>query len=330
MDDIVAFYHKDCLGKFQEFVTALKARIEIKELGELKWFLGIRITRDRSKRKLWLCQDSYIEKIAQRFNLIPAKVYDTPLPVEDLSKYVRKEQASAQTIYGYQQRVGSIQFAACSTRADVAKHASKLAEFQQNPAPEHVHFADRVIQYLYHRKLLGIALSGTLHTPACLAYSDASLADDPNTRKSSQGYLVTLFGGAIDWKAGKQRSVATSTTEAELHALEYAARETYWLHRIFKAINFNPDTQPEVRCDNTQTLRLLQSQVPILNTRLKHVDIAHHWLRQEVQAGNLHVSWIPTSQQAADGLTKILPRQKHEEFIKQLGLEHVPTELIQE
>jgi len=177
---------------------------------------------------------------------------------------------------------------------------------------------------------LGIALSGALHTPACLAYSDASLADDPNTRKSSQGYLVTLFGGAIDWKAGKQRSVATSTTKAELHALEYAARETYWLHQIFKAINFDPNTQPEVRCDNTQTLRLLQSQVPILNTRLKHVDIAHHWLRQEVQAGNLHVSWIPTSQQAADGLTKILPRQKHKEFIKQLGLEPVPTELIQE
>ena len=91
MDDIVAFYHKDCLRKFQEFVTTLKVQIEIKELGELKWFLGIRIIRDRSKRKLWLCQDSYIEKIAQRFNLIPAKVYDTPLPVEDLNKYVRKE-----------------------------------------------------------------------------------------------------------------------------------------------------------------------------------------------------------------------------------------------
>jgi len=46
VDDIVAFYHKDYLGKFQEFVTALKAQIEIKELGELKWFLGIYITRD--------------------------------------------------------------------------------------------------------------------------------------------------------------------------------------------------------------------------------------------------------------------------------------------
>jgi len=329
VDDIVAIYDKQHFNKFQEFVTALKAQIDIKELGEMKWFLGIRITRDRSRHKLWLCQDSYVENMVQKYHLLPAIAYETPLPVEDLNKYVRTEQATANEIYGYQQRVGSIQFAACSTRPDVAKPASKLAEFQQNPAPEHRRLADRVIQYLYHTKFVGITYSGTLHSPTCLAYSDASLGDDPNTRKSSQGYLVTLFGGAIDWKAGKQKSVATSTTEAELHALQYAARETYWLHRIFKAIDFNPDSDPEVRCDNMQTLRLLQSQVPILNTRLKHVDIAHHWLRQEVQAGRLHVSWIPTSLQAADGLTKLLPRQKHQEFVRQLGLEAVPQEFIQ-
>ena len=116
---------------------------------------------------------------------MPPKAYETPLPVEELSKYVREDQASPQAVFGYQQRVGSIQFAASATRPDVAKHASKLAEFLQNPAPEHIQLADRVIQYLHHSKLLAIVLSGALHTPACLAYSDASLRDDPNTRRSS-------------------------------------------------------------------------------------------------------------------------------------------------
>ena len=328
VDDIVAAFHPTSEHKFVDFAKAINAKIDFKGLGELKWFLGIRIVRDRSKHKLWLCQDSYIEKIARRFNLLPGRAYDTPLPAEELGKFVRNEQASNEAIYGYQQRIGSIQFAACFTRPDVAKHASKLAEFQMNPAPEHMFLADRVIQYLYHTKFLAIMYTGYTPLPLCLAYSDASLGDDPTTRKSSEGYLITLFSGAIDWKAGKQKAVVTSTTEAELRALEHAAGETYWLQRVFKAIDFDPGERTEIRCDNRQTLRLIQSQVPILITRLKHVDIAHHWLRQEVQEGRLHVAWVPTSEQAADGLTKLLPRQKHEQFINQLGMEVVPPELM--
>ena len=326
VDDIAGAYFRIHRPRLAGFIQALRAHFEIREMGELKWFLGMRIARDRATRRLWLCQDSYIEKIARRFHLLPGCAYDTPLPPEELGRFVRETQASPETVYAYQQRVGSIQFAASSTRPDVAKHASKLAEFQMNPAPEHMQFADRVIQYLYHTRFLAITYSDTPNGPVCLAFSDASLGDDQTTRRSSQGYLITLFSGAIDWKAGKQKSVSTSTTEAELHALEYAARETYWLQRIFKAIAFDPQGRTEIRCDNMQTLRLLQSQVPMLNTRLKHVDIAHHWLRQEVQADRLIVAWIPSSQQAADGLTKLLPRQKHEIFVRQLGMEVVPAE----
>jgi hypothetical protein len=57
-----------------------------------------------------------------------------------------------------------------------------------------------------------------------------------------------------------------------------------------------------------------------LVTKLKHVDIHNHWLRQEVQNGNLSIEWISTSEMPADRLTKALPRQKHDEFVRQLGL----------
>ncbi|KAI0568176.1 hypothetical protein Alg130_12280 [Pyrenophora tritici-repentis] len=52
------------------------------------------------------------------------------------------------------------------------------------------------------------------------------------------------------------------------------------------------------------------------------------WLRQEVEAGRIHVDWKPTAYMPADGLTKVLPRQKHAQFIKQLGLEDVSDRLI--
>jgi hypothetical protein len=53
-----------------------------------------------------------------------------------------------------------------------------------------------------------------------------------------------------------------------------------------------------------------------LVTKLKYVDIYNHWLRQEVQNGNLSIEWISTSEIPTDGLTKALPRQKHDEFVR--------------
>ena len=75
-----------------------------------------------------------------------------------------------------------------------------------------------------------------------------------------------------------------------------------------------------IDCDNQQTIRLLTKETPKLNTKLRHVDIHHHWLRQEVQEEKIDVRWLPTKDMPADGLTKALPRQRHEVFIKQLGL----------
>ncbi|KAI1665821.1 hypothetical protein L13192_09505 [Pyrenophora tritici-repentis] len=57
-----------------------------------------------------------------------------------------------------------------------------------------------------------------------------------------------------------------------------------------------------------------------LSTKLKHVDIHQNWIRQEVEENRLYVHWKPTNQMPADGMTKMLPRQKHIEFIQQLHL----------
>jgi hypothetical protein len=61
-----------------------------------------------------------------------------------------------------------------------------------------------------------------------------------------------------------------------------------------------------------------------LKTKLRHVDIHHHWLRQEVQQGNIHIAWKPTTEMPADGMTKALTAPKHQEFIKMLGLREMP------
>ena len=92
VDDIAVIYAKQNEHKVEEFQRRLQDTYQLRILGELEWFLAIRIIRDRPQRKLWLCQDSYIEKIAAKFN-IQGKLPPTPLPVKDLQ--ASQEQASA-------------------------------------------------------------------------------------------------------------------------------------------------------------------------------------------------------------------------------------------
>src|SRR5215469_878912 len=93
--------------------------------------------------------------------------------------------------------------------------------------------------------------------------------------------------------------------------------------RFFKAIGLCLDKDIEIWCDNQQTVGLLTKLDPKLKTKLRHVDVHHHWLRQEVQEGNIRISWRPTSEMPTDGMTKALPAPKHQEFVKILGMREI-------
>ena len=69
MDDSTIVYRPEDRSRAQQFKEDLKAQIQIKELGALSWFLGIRVKRNREAHKAWLCQDTYIENVATRYGL---------------------------------------------------------------------------------------------------------------------------------------------------------------------------------------------------------------------------------------------------------------------
>jgi hypothetical protein len=321
VDDVVILYHRSHQSEFQQFKDALLGTYAFKDLGTLKWFLGIRIIRDRSLKKLWLCQDSYIEKVARSFNLIQGATFKTPLATEEVEP--NSGQATPQEVHSYQSRIGSTIYATTITRPDAAYASNKLAQYLLNPSPLHISAANRVIRYLYATRFLAIEYSQNAGisqvTPDFECCTDAAYADDIPSRKSTEGYLFKLFNGAIDWRSTRQKQVTKSSTEAELMALSHAATDLYWWRRFFESITLILDQYP-IQCDNQQTIRLLTTPAIKLATKLKHVDIHQHWLRQEVQESRLNIEWIPTADMPADGLTKALPTQKHHTFIKQLGL----------
>ena len=191
----------------------------------------------------------------------------TPLTQDELILY--NGQASLQDIYIYQRKVGSLQYPATITRPDIARTTSKLSKFLQNPSPQHQEAINRAINYAYNSRHLAIEYSANTNEQNVFACaSDAAFGDNPTTRHSTEGYLFQLFSGPIDWHSTKQKTVTTSSTEAELLALSHATKETYWWNRVFKSIELDPGHQNSINCNNKQTIRLLIAETPKLTTKL--------------------------------------------------------------
>jgi hypothetical protein len=163
--------------------------------------------------------------------------------------------------------------------------------------------------------------------PLFFGSADALYADEPETRRSSQGYAFKFGGLMIDWKSLVPRTVTKSTTESELLSLSLAALQMEEWMRFFAGISLTLDCTPTIWCDNQQTVGIVTKQQDKLHTKVKHVDIHQLWIRQEVEASRINVQWVPTDRMLADGLTKILPKQKFAEFIRQLGLMDITNRL---
>jgi hypothetical protein len=340
VDDIVVAVASKNKDIYRQFDRQLRAAYDVRFLGELKWFLGIRIIRDRSQKKIWLMQDSFIDKVAAKYNIAQTSRAYPAVPLVNGNIGPSTEEPDEQRTKLYQELVGSLAYISMYTRPDVAQTHFELSRYLQNPGQKHVGAAYHAWKYLIGQKRLAIgahgdqssraiymgsSLGGAGTEPLFYGASDAAFADDLPTRRSSQGYLFMLYGMPIDWKATLQRSVTKSTTEAELLALSTAASELQAWNRLFEHIKLNLEMTPTIFCDNLQTVGVVTKQEDKLFTRLRHVDVHQHWLRQEVAAGRVSVQWKPTNLMPADGLTKILARQKHAEFVQQLGLRDVES-----
>lgn len=336
VDDLLVIAQPECINSIKDFKLKLNSRYGIKDLGEAISFLNITILRNTRDKKLWISQHGYIEKICTKFGIDDSgRTATTPL----LSSYRPQQyegQATLHQITEMQEKVGSILYAAVVSRPDVSFAASQLSQFTMNPSPEHLRYANRVLAYLQATKYYAIEFLGSVETTTEVETrdeevlqlsSDASFADDPETRKSTQGYLMKLFKGPIMWQSLKQKTVTTSTTEAELLSLSHTAKETIGLYRLFKQIQFDPEHQPRILCDNQQTTGLIQKDRPQASSKLKHVDIHSLWLRQVYRDGIVTVQWVPTTEMPSDGFTKPLSAEKHSQFVRHLGLVDISSQI---
>jgi hypothetical protein len=73
----------------------------------------------------------------------------------------------------------------------------------------------------------------------------------------------------------------------------------------------------------------VNEEITRLQTKLRHVDIHNHWLRQEAQGGRIAVDYTPTKRMIANGLTKALPRTEFKDFLKQVNLTDISPRITE-
>ena len=184
-----------------------------------------------------------------------------------------------------------------------------------NLGKEHWKVFQWILRYL--RGTTDVCLQFGRTRDGVIGYVNADFAGDLDRRRSLTGYVFTIRGCAISWKATLQTIVTLSTTEAEYMAITEACKEAIQLKGLFSELN--EDFQISiVFCDSQSAIFLLKDQM--FHERTKHIDVRYHFVRDIIARGDIVVSKISTHENPADMMTKSLPITKFEHCLDLVGV----------
>ncbi|KAL8137526.1 hypothetical protein V2J09_003527 [Rumex salicifolius] len=308
-----------CDIALSSLVETLANRFALKDLGTLNYFLGVEVVP--SATGLFLSQRKYILDLLHKSGMGDAKSVPTPLSVGIPLK--KNDGDPLPCPIEYRTLVGSLQYLSL-TRPDIAFPTNKLAQFLQNPTTVHWTALRHVLRYLVGTLDTGIYISST--SPLTFkAYSDADWAGDKDDYVSTTGYVLYLGSTPVSWSSRKQKSIARSSTEAEYKALADTSAEVLWVLSLLGELGHTPPAAPVIYCDNLGATNL--SANPVFHSRMKHIAIAYHFIREQVQSGKFRVSFVSTHDQLADLLTKPLHRPRFATLLLKLNLQSRPSNL---
>jgi hypothetical protein len=221
----------------------------------------------------------------------------------------------------YGRLVGKVLYLVTCSRPDLAQPARELARFIANHGEQHWKAAKHLIRYLQGTKSYGVLL-GRVDKPYPIFHglsdSDWGMSDN---RKSVSGYIIFFADGPISWSSKQQGTVALSSCEAEYLATTHAAKQILWLRSLASELKINQMDPTSLFCDNQGTVACTHD--PQAHTKMKHIDLREHFIRDCVNNRHIEVIHIPGIENSADLLTKPLDSVIHKKWIQSLRLDSV-------
>ncbi|KAM1792893.1 hypothetical protein ACFX12_036703 [Malus domestica] len=301
-------------GESETEIAALKQSLQetfaIKDLGRLKYFLGIEMAT--SSKGLFLNQRKYVTDLLKETNLLDCKPATSP--IDSKLKLTMYGEALHNVSY-YQRLVGKLIYLTI-TRPDITYAVGIVSQFMHSPTVDHLNIVKRILRYLKGSIGRGILMQNNQST-SISGYTDADWAGNAIDRRSTTGYCTFVGGNIVTWKSKKQQVIARSSAEAEYRAMAATACELIWLKGLLSDLGFHCSNSIPLMCDNQAAMHIAAN--PVFHERTKHIEVDCHFVRSPVQSQVLHTVFTRSYDQLADLFTKALPSAQFHRLLGKLG-----------
>ncbi|GJW64935.1 putative ribonuclease H-like domain-containing protein [Tanacetum coccineum] len=201
------------------------------------------------------------------------------------------------------------------TRKPLVKD-EEAVDVDVTPKTSHLNAMKRIFRYLKSKPKLGLWYP-RVSLFDLEAYSDSDYAGANLDRKSTTGGCQFLGRRLILWQCKKQTIVATSTTEAEYVAAANCCRQVLWIQNQMLDYGFN-FMNTKIYIDNESTIFIIKN--PVFNSKTKHIEIRHHFIRDAYEKKLIQVLKIQTDDNVADLLTKAFDVSRFNFLIVNIGI----------
>ncbi|GJV15755.1 retrovirus-related pol polyprotein from transposon TNT 1-94 [Tanacetum coccineum] len=190
------------------------------------------------------------------------------------------------------------------------------------PTKKHLEAVKQVFRYLQGTINMGLWYPKDT-AMALTAYADHAGCQD--TRRSTSGSAQFLGDKLVSWSSKKQTSMSISSTEAEYITMSGCCAQILWMRSQLSDYGFAYNRIP-LYCDNKSFIALCCNNVQ--HSRSKHIDIRHHFIREQVEKGVVELYFVRTEYQLADIFTKALPKERFEFILPRLGMKCMKPETL--
>ncbi|GKC89380.1 retrovirus-related pol polyprotein from transposon TNT 1-94 [Tanacetum coccineum] len=301
------------------FSNEMSSKFQMSMMGQMSFFLGLQVSQNPGG--IFINQSKFALEILKKFGMDSCDPVDTPmvdrlkLDEDPLGILVDQTQ--------FRSMVGSLMYLTAS-RPDLVFVVCMCARYQASPTKKHLEALKRVFRYL--RGTINWGLWYPKDTAMALtAYADADHAGCQDTRRSTSGSAQFLGDKLVSWSSKKQKSTAISTTEAEYIAMSGCCAQILWMRSQLTDYGFVFNKIP-LYYDNRSAIALCCNNVQ--HSRSKHIDIRHHFIREQVEKGVVELYFVTTDYQLADIFTKALPRERFEFLLPRLGMKSMSPETL--
>jgi hypothetical protein len=293
VDDIIIT--GDDTFEMSQLKQKLSKEFEVKDLGQLKYFLGIEIAR--SPKGIVLSQRKYVLDLLSDVGMLGCRVASTPI---EQNHQLCAQSGDPVDRESYQRLVGRLIYL-CHTRPDISYAVSVVSRYMHDPRSGHLEAAHRILRYLKGSPGRGLLFKANGHLNVD-GYCDADWASCLDDRRSTSGFCVFVGGNLVSWRSKKQPVVSRSTAEAEYRAMSVCLSELLWMKGLLSELKLLRRGPLNLWCDNKSAINIANN--PVQHDRTKHVEIDRFFIKERLDEGTLKLSHVNSRGQIADCLTK--------------------------